>query len=157
MTKTEIFQVLAGFVGSFGFAILFNIRGKRLIAASIGGMLSWLVFVLLNKVIGNDVTAYFVVSALMSIYAEIMARKMKTPTTTFVITSLIPMIPGGSLYYTMVSVFRAENGDFIQRATHTLELASALALGVVLITTFARIFDNIKKIKLCPKGEISHK
>ncbi|MBQ1965266.1 MAG: threonine/serine exporter family protein, partial [Clostridia bacterium] len=41
----------------------------------------------------------------MSVYAGIMARVLKTPATTFITTSLIPLIPGGSLYYTMAYAF----------------------------------------------------
>ena len=40
MTTAEIIQILSGFVGSMGFAILFNIRGKRFVAVSIGGLIS---------------------------------------------------------------------------------------------------------------------
>ena len=144
MTQTEMLQILAGFAGSFGFAILFNIRGKRLFAAAMGGLLSWLLFVLLNKWIKNEVVAYFLVASSLSIYAEIMARVLKSPTTTFIITSLIPMIPGGSLYYTMVSVFQTNQDDFLQKASHTLQLAGALALGIVAVTTFARLLHRPK-------------
>ncbi|MBR4949770.1 MAG: threonine/serine exporter family protein [Clostridia bacterium] len=142
MVKEEILQIIASFIGSMGFAILFNIRGNRLFAASIGGLLSWLFFILINKAIGSEVVAYFLVSCIISVYAEIMARIMKSPTTTFVITSLIPMIPGGSLYYTMVSAFQNNGNDFFQKATHTLELAAALALGVVVVTAFMRMFHK---------------
>ena len=144
MTHTEILQILSGFIGSLGFAILFNIRGKRLYAAAMGGLLSWLLFVLLNKWIGNEVVAYFLVAGLVSAYAEIMARVLKSPTTTFIITSLIPMIPGGSLYYTMVSVFQTNQDDFLQKASHTLQLAGTLALGIVAVTTFARLLHRPK-------------
>ena len=33
--KAEIIQVLASFVGSFGFAVLYNLRGKKLCMAGI--------------------------------------------------------------------------------------------------------------------------
>lgn len=145
MSLTEIIQVLAGFVGALGFAILFNVRGKRLVAASGGGMISWVLFLLLTKFIDSEVVAYFIVAAVVSIYAEVMARLLKTPTTTFIITSLIPMVPGSSLYYTMISVFRFDDSEFLQKATYTMELAAALALGVVLVTTLARILEKIKK------------
>ena len=36
--KAEIIQVLASFVGSFGFAVLYNLRGKKLCMAGISGM-----------------------------------------------------------------------------------------------------------------------
>jgi len=145
MSIKEIIQVLAGLVGSLGFAILFNVRGKRLVAASGGGMLSWILYLLLIRFVDSEVIAYFIASVVVSVYAELMARLLKTPTTTFIITSLIPMIPGSSLYYTMISVFRLEDGEFLTKAAYTLELAAALALGVVLVTTFARIIEKTKK------------
>lgn len=142
MTHTEISQILSSLVGSAGFAILFNIRGKRLLAAAIGGLLSWLLFVLINKSIENAVIAYFLVACIIAIYAEVMARVLKSPTTTFIITSLIPMIPGSSLYYTMVSVFLTNENDFLEKAVYTLQLAAALALGVVVVTAFTRLFHK---------------
>ena len=143
MTQTEALQVLAGLVGSMGFAILFHIRGKRLFAASLGGMLSWLLFLLFNRWVQNEAVAYFLVAAAISVYAEVLAKILKSPVTTFNIISLIPMIPGGSLYYTMVSAFQKESAEFLPRALHTLQLATALALGIVVVTTMARVIQKI--------------
>ena len=44
MTQTEMIQILTGFIGSMGFAVLFNVRRIRLVAATAGGLLSWLLF-----------------------------------------------------------------------------------------------------------------
>ena len=55
MTWTEVVQIMAGFVGSLGFAILFNIRGKRLAAAAVGGLFSWLLYVLLSDCITGEI------------------------------------------------------------------------------------------------------
>ena len=79
MSLTEIIQIITGFIGSLGFAVLFNIRGKRSIAAAFGGFLSWTLFVFLNLFIHNDPVNYFLVALAVSIYAEVMARVMKTP------------------------------------------------------------------------------
>ena len=150
MTYTEIIQVLAGFVGAFGFAVLFNIRGKRLVAAAVGGLLSWLLFVLLSLYITNEPIGYFIVAAVISTYAEVMARRLKTPTTTFIAVSLIPLIPGGSLYYTMAYAFQGNMDTFLQKAVYTLELASSLALGIIISTALTRIvykvINNAKKV-----------
>lgn len=135
MTKFEILQIFSGFAGSFGFALLFNIRGKRLWAAAAGGLLSWLFFLLLGRVIPSDPVNYFIVALLLSFYAEIMARVLKTPTTTFITTSLVPLIPGGSLYYTMASAFESDMGRFLEKGIATLQLASALALGIIIAAT----------------------
>lgn len=153
MTYQEIVQILSGFVGSLGFGILFNIRGKRLVATALGGLLSWLLFVLLSKVIPSESVNYFLVATALSLYAEIMARALKTPTTTFITTSLVPLIPGGSLYYTMSSAFVGDMEAFLEKAVYTLQLAAALALGIILATTVTRFVLGLLPAKNA-KGEI---
>ncbi|MBQ9784115.1 MAG: threonine/serine exporter family protein [Clostridia bacterium] len=139
MTKFEILQIITGFLGALGFAILYNIRGKKLCFAAFGGFLSWALFVLLKFAMENEALRYFIVAVTLSIYAEIMARLLKTPTTTFLITSLIPLIPGGSLYYTMTSAFAGNLEGFTSRGMYTLQLSVALALGIVLTSALTKI------------------
>lgn len=143
MRTEELIQIITGCIGSVGFGVLFNIRGKRLAAAAMGGFLSWTLFVILSRVISNQVVAYFVVSLLTSLYSEAMARVLKTPTTTFTVTALVPLIPGGSLYYTMVSAMESNLETFLTRAVATLQLSAALALGIIVSTTVTRLFYQI--------------
>ena len=145
MTSTEILQIITGFLGSFGFAILFNIRGKRLLFAALGGFLSCALFVLLKFITESEPIRYFIVSVTLSLYAEVMARCLKTPTSTFIMTSLVPLIPGGSLYYTMASVFERSLENFLSKAAYTLSLAVSLALGIVLTSACAKFIWHKKK------------
>ena len=69
MTQTEMIQILTGFIGSVGFAILFNIRGKRLVAAAMGGLLSWFLFVILSAFISSEAICYFIVAWAISTYS----------------------------------------------------------------------------------------
>lgn len=151
MTATEIIQIISGFFGSLGFAVLFNIRGKRLVITAIGGFLSWTLFSIFNDFITNEAVNYFVVSLIISLYAEIMARVIKAPTTTFITSSLIPLIPGGSLYYTMAYAFQSDLTNFLQKAIYTLQLASALALGIILAATVTKI-----TLKIVEKASAKH-
>lgn len=148
MMKNELIQILTGFIGSLGFAFLFNIRGIRLITAALGGFLSWTLFIVLEKFIVSDAVNYFLVAFIISVYAEILARLLKTPTTTFITTSLIPLIPGGSLYYTMVYAFKSDVINFIEKGIDTLILASALALGIIVATTVTKLFAKKLNIKV---------
>ncbi len=140
MTNQELLQIITGFIGSLGFAVLFNLRGKRMIAAALAGLFSWTLYLLLSHVIANEPLNYFIVAMAVSLYAEIMARVMKTPTTTFITTSLIPLIPGGSLYYTMAYAFESDPERFLEKGLATLQLAAALALGIIVATTLTRLF-----------------
>lgn len=139
MTWKEVIQILAGGVGSLGFACLFNIRGKRLVVATLGGVLSWFLCVIFSYFIPSEPINYFIVSFLLSIFAEVMARIMKTPTTTFITTSLVPLIPGGSLYYTMAYGFQGQATRFVTKGVATLALAAALALGIIIAATLTKL------------------
>lgn len=144
MTEYEIVQIITGFLGAFGFSILFHIRGKRLVMSALGGLLSWTAFVLLGLLIESEPIRYFLVATFVSIYAEIMARVLKTPTTTLLMASLIPLIPGGSLYYTMAYAMSGDVENFLTKATGTLKLAAALALGILVIGAFTTTMNKIK-------------
>ena len=143
--RDEIIRIISAFIGTLGFAVLFNIRGKRLVFAALGGLLSWSLFEIIDIFINNEVIIYFVVALLSSFYAEIMARVLKTPTTAFIITSLIPLIPGSSLYYTMAYAFQSDVDRFMQKGIYTLELASSLALGIIIATTVVNIVLKKRK------------
>ena len=147
MTKVEIIQILSGTVGAFGFSILFNIRGRRLPFAVLGGFLSWSLYVLFVHLGLGEVMNYFAVSALISAYAEVMARVIKCPTTTFIMSSLVPLIPGASLYYTMRYAFEGVSQNFLNKAVYTLELSSALALGVIVASAASKIFFKLQTNK----------
>jgi uncharacterized membrane protein YjjB (DUF3815 family) len=136
---TDIIQIITGFFGALGFALLYNIRGKRLVAAAIGGFMSWFLFLAMGWITDSEPVRYFIVSILISVYAEILARILKTPTTTFIITSLIPLIPGGALYYTMSSAFSGSLEIFLGNAQNTLSLSLALALGVMVVTASTQL------------------
>lgn len=138
-------QILTGFIGSLGFGILFNVRGKRLVFASFGGLISWSLYLLLKLAIADESVCYFIVSASITLYCELMSRVLRTPKTTFLMTSLIPLIPGGGLYYTMTNVLTGKYSNFMEKAISTLSLAVALALGVIIVTVVFRIINKYKR------------
>jgi uncharacterized membrane protein YjjB (DUF3815 family) len=150
MTKFEIIQIIAGTIGTLGFTVLFNIRGKRLIFTSIGGFLSWTLFVIFSKFIISEPLNYFFVAFLMTAYAEIVAMIIKSPTTIFITTTLVPLIPGSSLYYTMANAFTDNKEGFIEKGMHTLSLAAALAIGIIIATAITKITKDFLRRK---KGE----
>lgn len=137
----KIIEVVTGCIGSIGFAILFNVRGKKLIAAGVGGLLSWGIFVLLEPLTPSEPLRYFIVAVLISIYSELMARKLKSPTTTFLMTSLIPLVPGGSLYYTMAAMLQGDWSVFREKGASTMSLAVALALGIVVTAALIKMIN----------------
>lgn len=138
-------QIVASFCGTLGFGFLFNIRGKKLIFAAIGGMLAWTMFLALGAFIESEVLRYFIVAICSTAYSEVLARILKTPATTFSIITLIPLVPGGALYYTTTFALGGNTELFIPKLIYTVELAVALSLGIVIVTAIFKHY--IKKAK----------
>lgn len=136
----SIIQILMGGLGTLGFNILFNIRGRKLVLATLGGLISWSVFLGIEPVLPGEASRYFVAAAVVTVYGEVMARTVKTPTTTFLVPSIVPLIPGSALYYTMNYALNKQWGQFSNQAFYTLQLALSLAVGIIAVTTLTRLF-----------------
>ena len=141
--KSAVVQVCMAFAGSLGFSVLFHIRGKKLFLAALGGALSWGLCLLLEPVISGEPLRYFFCSFFVAVYAEILARVLKTPATTFLIPSIIPHIPGGSLYHTMRYALYREWSACFSQAFYTLKLALALALGIIAVLSILGVCGQL--------------
>ncbi len=143
--ELPLLQVLAAAAGTLGFAILFNSRPRRLFIGALGGGLTWVVYLILARFVGQDFLCVAAAAAFGAVYAEIMARVCKAPATVFTILSEIALIPGGSLYITMHHLVGGRQAQALQYGMHTLTVAVAIALGIVLVTAFTTSFFSKKK------------
>ena len=146
-----IIQIIAATFGSLGFAVLFNIKGIKLIATAVGGGLGWALFSLLNLVLENEPVRYFLVAVSISLYAEIMARALKAPATIFIAPSLIPLVPGASLYYTMAYALGDNSEFFTEKALSTVSCAAALAVGVIVSAVVMQLFTKAMQYYLAKR------
>ena len=142
---TEFIQIITGAIGTLGFGILFNVRGKKLAAVTAAGGVSWGIFITLCALGASEVTAYLICAIGISVFAEIMARALKAPATVFTTPSLIPFIPGSSLYYTLAYAFGKNFELFAEKALSTLSLASALAIGVITASAMTSLVLKLVK------------
>jgi uncharacterized membrane protein YjjB (DUF3815 family) len=138
-----LIQILMGTLGTLGFNVLFNIRGRKLLLATLGGLISWTVFLALEPLLPSEALRYFLSAAVITVYGEVLARVEKTPTTTFLVPSIIPLIPGSALYYTMNYALGEQWSQFAEQAFYTLQLALSLAVGIIAVTTAVRLLTAI--------------
>ncbi len=126
------------FLACAAFCIVYNIRGWMLVVASLGGSVGWLVYLLLAP-LGNDIVQFFLATVVTAVNSEILARVFKKPATEFQIVALLPMVPGGGIFYTMEYCVIGNNAMFLQTGLHTLGIAGALAMGILLVSSLFRL------------------
>lgn len=142
--EEKFIQILAGTIGALGFSLLFNIRGRKLIPAAFGGFLSWSIFVAFEPIFADEAVRYVIAMAILTFYAEVMARKAKCPATVFQVSGAIPLIPGGSLYYTINYAMLGQWDKFFNKAVDTFLLMVAIAVGILSAMTFLNITRYFK-------------
>ncbi len=137
-------QIVMGGLGTLGFNLLFNLRGKKLWLATLGGVISWAVFLALEPLFPDEALRYFFATAVVTAYGEVLARVERTPTTTFLVPSVIPLIPGSALYHTMNYALNKQWAEFAHQAFYTLQLALSLAVGIIAVTTLTRLLTALQ-------------
>lgn len=142
--KEALIIVLSGLAGACGFALLFRVRKGRILWAALGGGLVCVVYVICLKYFSHEFFQNLFPALFGAVYSEIMARITKSPNTTYLACSIIPLVPGGKLYYTMYYFIVGEMGLFNEALKETARIAAGLAVGVILISVFVHIINHRK-------------
>jgi uncharacterized membrane protein YjjB (DUF3815 family) len=142
-----ILELIYAFFATLGFAILFNLEKKKALISSIGGAIGWLAYSVSLDISRTESTSFFLGAVALSLFGEIMARRMKTPVTIFVIAALIPLVPGGGLYSTMLDSLNGNFGSAVTGLMNTLNNAGALAIGILFVFTGSRAYNYYLNVK----------
>ena len=142
--RDVILPVFFAFVASGAFSVIYNIRGLGVLICAFGGGLAWFSYLLFAPLLQNEIT---------QTYAEVMARVRKCPVTGYLLVAIFPLVPGGGIYYTMEYAMRGEVDQFLLSFLHTLGLAGAIAVGVLLVSSAVRMWTAFRRQTPLPRKE----
>ena len=125
---------LCAFLACVGFTQMFNIHGAGKLIAGAGGALGWLVYLLA----GSTIFAAFLAAAAIGVFAEVLSKVRRCPVTGYVLVALLPLVPGGGIYYAMRYCVAGETDQFLSSLLHTFGMAAALAVGAMLASSVFR-------------------
>ena len=133
-----IIQIICAGFGTLGFSLFFRVRPAHLLFATLGGILSWTVYLICYHwldVFFSSLIAAFVVC----LWAELMARARKAPATIFLIPGIIPLLPGGALYYAMSGIINTERVLFVGKGMETIYIAVGIVGGILFASEIVRV------------------
>lgn len=139
-----ISKVIFCVMGTLAFAITMNIPRKCLLYITAGSFISCISERVLSQYY-NDFIACFCAMILAALFCEIVARKIKTPTTVLLIPCIIPLLPGGAIYYTMLYAIRNEIPLAKEYALSTLLTGLGIALGAAIESSVIKILNEYRK------------
>lgn len=139
LAHSDLATCIASFVACLGFLFVWNIHGEGSWLCALGGFLTWAIFCIARDFgFGYGMCCFFG-TIVASVYAEVMARLRKYPAISYLIVSLVPLIPGSNIYYTAQQAVLRNWAGFLHQGYLTLITAGVMAVGIILVSSAARI------------------
>ena len=140
-------NLICSFVGTLAFSIVFNVPRRFYFYCGLTGMTGWLAYCILVSNMSPTVATFFstMVVVLMS---RILAVWRKCPITIFLISGILPLVPGTSIYYTTFYFMRNSLREAADTGLSALKFAFAIVLGIVFIVVIPRQFFSIQYWKM---------
>ncbi len=146
-----IFQMIAAGAGSCGFSLLFGIRRMdRIGICTAAGAAVWGIYLLAGLTGWGDLFMNCFAAFAGTVIAEVLARVMKAPATAFIAPAVIPLIPGGSLFYSMQFFVQGDKVAGGEKLLHTAAIAGVIAIGIYAASAIFRyVSSRVKKQGAC--------
>jgi len=134
-------QLITSFVASAAFGIIFNVPKKALLQCGFAGMVGWLLYIMLQDMKVEPVTATVVAAFCVTMISHFFAKKYKTPIIVFSVSGIIPLVPGGLAYDAMRNFVENDYYSAVTLAAKVFMLAGSIAFGLV----FSEVINQITK------------
>lgn len=132
-------QMVSAFVGVVTLAVLFQVPKKYLVLSGITGAGGWLVKVLITEMLENAMFAAFSASLFVAVLSQIFARVSKAPVTVYLVTGILPLVPGIGMYRTVYYLLQSDRAQTSYYFSYTLQIAGMIALAIFIVDSFFKI------------------
>lgn len=133
-TSGMVIQLLAAFIGTVAFAVLFGVPRKYYIDCGFCGMVGWLLYLLLVRHTGLSMPGVvFFATALVALTALMQSIVRKCPITVFLICGIFPLVPGAGIFWTTYNVVSEQLGAALHTGITALKVTVAIAFGIILV------------------------
>lgn len=144
-------------VALVGIAVIFDVPPKKMLWALIGSAISCLLMLIGDKLGLDPLITNMIATAVPCVYCEIMARVLKTPTTVFMIPTLLPLVPGSRLYYTMFYLFSGDQAQFVENMLAAVKICTGIAVAIIVVTGAMRGIEAAKKQREIKEMKLKNK
>lgn len=147
-----IIECAACFLATISFGILIQQPKNTLFISALIALNGYIIFILSGK----QLKAFFLSGLCVGLLSEAAARLLKMTTTIFLISSIIPLVPGYGLYR---SVMLLAEQNYFAAMVSAAETIGGLCVIALSLTVATMLFSNIPlyKIKGVKNAHTDHK
>lgn len=134
-----IFRCIGAFLGTVGFSFLLDAPRKTIFPASLIALLSYLIYELMAVGLEQSmIFSYFFATVVITVICEMVARRMRMPTTAFLLTAMVPLAPGYSIYHAMLCLVQNNGAQAASSGLGALQAVGAMAVGAAVTSVCFR-------------------
>ncbi|MDE5859414.1 MAG: threonine/serine exporter family protein [Oscillospiraceae bacterium] len=145
MMSSVVLPCVYSLIASIAFGVQFNVRLRHIITAGIGGTITQLIFMSFEYSGTGEMLCYFFSAAAVSVYSEIMARRLHAPVNMYLVIGIIPLVPGGYMYNTMITLIGGDVDMFSRQFAESVGIAGSIAMGVFAVSAIVRLIWLLTK------------
>lgn len=134
-----LIQIIGLVIAIAAFAILLETPKKYMIYAAITGAIGGIVYLISMSIGVNEAIAYFISALMVTVVSNIFAKIFCTPVTTFLISGILPTVPGAGVYQVAYHTIMGNEEQTLHYLMETVKFAGAISLGIFVTETFFRL------------------
>lgn len=126
-------QLIAAFVGTIAFALIFGVPRKYYFLCGVTGAAGWVLYLICSQ--NGLSTAYstFVATIAIVVLSRFFAVVSKCPVTVFLISGIIPLVPGGGIYWASYYLVTSQTDKALNSGFLAIKVAIAIVIGIVIV------------------------
>ena len=124
-----VMNVICSFMGTIGFAVMFNVPMRFYLCCGFTGTAGWMAY---YAIVNGDM------SAVTASFFGTLTVLMKCPITIFLVPGIIPLVPGAGIYYTVYYIVTNQLAEASRRGMESVKAAFAIVLGIVVVVAIPR-------------------
>lgn len=136
-------QFMWAFLAILGFSIRVNLKGIKILFTSLSGGLCWAIYLIVLYYSSSVLFSVFISIILVCIYSEVVAPKLRTPVSVFVICAIIPLVPGRSLFQSMQFYIAGNNVQASKSILETLLIAGTISIAIAMVSSFTNLLNKV--------------
>lgn len=130
---------VGAFGGTLGYAFLLNAPLSTVLPASLTGLVGYVLYELLVGFTScGTIFSYFLATVMITVLCEIEARLMRMPSTIFLLTALVPLVPGYTFYCAMLSLVENNGSQAASYGLEAVQIVAAIAVGAAVTSVVFR-------------------
>ncbi len=136
--------VVGSFIGTVGFAMLMHVPKKSWLPSGLIASAVYLIYWLLTRAGLADPVSIFIGSLIGSLTGQLCARRMKIIGTVFLMSAIVPVVPGLGLYRMMAFLGEGRMMTGAELGIQAMITIAMIALGMSMGSFIDRLIQHRK-------------